>query len=285
MESKKTGLVLEGGALRGLFTAGVIDVFMENGIDFDICVGVSAGAAFGCNIKSKQRERVLRYNLKYCRDKRYCSLRSLILTGDMFGVDFCYNKLPFELDVFDNKTFLENPMSFYVVCTDIEKGEPTYHKCTDGKDKDLLYMRGSASMPLVSRIVDADGKKLLDGGICDPIPLGFSESLGCNKNVVVLTQPEGYTKEKSSLASAMRLFYRKYPRLFELCENRHEKYNNSLKEVYKGKSDGNVFVIAPKDTLPIKRLSHDAEKIKLTYELGRRAALENLENLKHFLLK
>lgn len=283
MSNIKTGLVLEGGALRGLFTAGVIDVFLENGISFDVTVGVSAGAAFGCNLKSKQPGRVLRYNMKYCRDKRYCSFRSLIRTGDMFGADFCYNILPFELDIFDSDTFVKNPMDFYAVCTDIETGEPLYHKCTDGKEKDLLYFRGSASMPLASKIVETDGKKLLDGGIADPIPLVFSQKLGCEKNIVVLTQPRGYTKGKNRLAKLIDIVYRKYPKLCNICKERHEEYNNSVKHVFECEKEGSVFVIAPKASLPIKRISHDSDKIKETYELGRCAALDSIEQIKDFL--
>lgn len=285
MTNQKTGLVLEGGALRGLFTAGVIDVFLENNICFDVMTGVSAGAAFGCNLKSKQPGRVLRYNLKYCKDKRYCSFRSLIRTGDMFGADFCYNRLPFELDIFDNNTFLENPLEFYAVCTDIETGKPVYYKCTDGKEKDLLYFRGSASMPLASKIVEVDGKKLLDGGIADPVPLMFSQKLGCQKNVVVLTQPKGYTKSKNRLSKLINLVYRKYPALCKICEERHEQYNSSVKHVFECEKNGSVFVIAPKKTLPIKRISHDADKIKETYELGRYAAIGCIDKIKEFIKK
>ena len=159
----KKGLVLEGGAMRGMFTAGVLDVLMENNIDFDGCVGVSAGAAFGCNIKSTQIGRVIRYNTKYCKDKRYCSFKSLLTTGDIFGADFCYNKLPFELDIFDTDTFKTSPVEFFVTATDIETGKAVYHKCTDGLNDDLLWFRASASMPLVSRTVEINGLKLLDG--------------------------------------------------------------------------------------------------------------------------
>jgi predicted patatin/cPLA2 family phospholipase len=171
----KLGIVLEGGAMRGLFTAGVLDVLMENGIVCDGMVGVSAGATFGCNYKSKQIGRTLRYNLKYCRDKRYCSFSSLIKTGDLYGADFCYRQIPNELDIFDTKAFLENPMEFYIVCSDIDSGKPLYYKYEKSDDRDLEYMRASASMPLVSRIVEIDGKRLLDGGMTDSIPLQFSE--------------------------------------------------------------------------------------------------------------
>lgn len=146
----KCGLVLEGGAMRGLFTAGVTDVFMENGIAFDGAVGVSAGAAFGCNYKSYQPGRAIRYNTRFCRDKRYCSIRSLITTGDMFGADFCYHEIPEKLDVFDFDTYENSAMEFYVVCTDVETGKPVYHRCDTMNSRELEWLRASASMPMAA---------------------------------------------------------------------------------------------------------------------------------------
>ena len=195
----KFGLILEGGAMRGLFSAGVIDIFLENDIKFDASVGVSAGAAFGCNYVSRQRGRALRYNVDYCKDKRYCSFRSLILTGDMFGAQFCYHELPCELDIFDVQAFKDSGTDFYVVATDVETGKAVYHKCTDAGYEDLEWIRASASMPLVSRIVEAGGKKLLDGGIADSIPLRFFQNMGYGKNVIVLTQPRDYIKSKNKM--------------------------------------------------------------------------------------
>ena len=176
MENKH-GLVLEGGAMRGMFTAGVLDVFMENNINFDGVIGVSAGATFGCNYISRQIGRTVRYNKKYCKDPRYCSFRSLITTGDLYGTDFCYNKIPNELDPFDNDTFRKSDIDFYIVATDIETGKPIYKKY-DVDDPDcLLWMRASASMPLASRIVEAGSKKLLDGGMSDSIPVKEFEKI------------------------------------------------------------------------------------------------------------
>ncbi|MBQ7385110.1 MAG: patatin family protein, partial [Ruminococcus sp.] len=199
----KKGLVLEGGAMRGMFSAGVMDVLMENGIEFDGIVGVSAGAVFGCNYKSKQIGRTIRYNMKYIKDPRYCSLRSLIKTGDMFGRDFCYRKIPFELDVFDNETFKNNPTEFYLVATDIGTGKAIYKKIDSADEKGLLYMRASASMPLVSTIINVDGKEMLDGGISDSIPHEFFINKGYKKNLVILTQPKDYIKKKNSLIPLM----------------------------------------------------------------------------------
>ena len=155
----KKGLVLEGGAMRGIFTVGILDCMMENNIVFDGIIGVSAGAAFGCNYKSEQKGRALRYNKRFCRDKRYCSWQSWLKTGDIFGADFCYHELPAKLDVFDIETFEKNPTEFYLVCTDIENGKPYYYKCLKGDDECFEYMRASASMPLVSNIVELNGRK------------------------------------------------------------------------------------------------------------------------------
>ena len=283
MEKAKTGLVMEGGALRGLFTAGVIDVFMENGIDFDGAVGVSAGAAFGCNFKSKQKGRVLRYNTRFCKDPRYCGIRSLLKTGDLFGADFCYRKLPEELDIFDTDTFRKNPLEFFVVCTDAVTGQPIYKKCENGDREDLLWFRGSASMPLVSRVVEVDGKKLLDGGISDSVPLCFFENKGYLKNVVILTQPRGYTKHPNKIQPLLSAALKEYPALVNVIKNRHQNYNTALRYVLEAEKDGRALVICPPEPLPVKRLTHDGKKLEATYETGRAAALLRLDEIKEFL--
>lgn len=282
-DSMKKGLVLEGGAMRGLFTAGVLDSFLENDITFDGMVGVSAGAAFGCNLKSKQIGRTLRYNKKYCNDKRYCGLYSLVTTGDIFGVDFCYNKIPNELDKFDSKTFSENPIEFYLVATDIEKGEAVYKKCNTGIDDELMWFRASASMPLVSNIVEIGDLKLLDGGISDSVPLKFFENMGYNKNVVVLTRPKDYVKKKNSLMPVIKAVYRKYPRFIKLVENRYNVYNETLGYIEKQEKEGNIFVIRPETALPIGHIEHDSEKIQIVYDIGKKTAEKNIENVKYFL--
>ena len=193
----KTGLVMEGGAMRGLFTAGVIDVMMEEEIEFDGAIGVSAGAAFGCNYKSKQIGRALRYNINYCKDKRYCSMKSLITTGNLYGAEFCYHELPDKLDIFDCETFENNPMEFYLVCTDVLTGKPVYKKCEKADYDCLEWMRASASMPLASKVVEIDGYKMLDGGVSDSVPLKYFESIGYDRNIVILTQPKSYRKKNS----------------------------------------------------------------------------------------
>ncbi len=281
----KTGLVMEGGALRGLFTAGVIDVFMENGITFDGAIGVSAGATFGCNIKSGQIGRALRYNVKYCKDKRYFSFFSLFLTGNLFGKNFCYHKIPEKLDPFDNEAYAENPMEFYIVCTDVETGKPVYKKCERLDGENLEWIRASASLPLVSEVVEVDGMKLQDGGISDSIPLKYFESIGYDRNVVVLTQPKGYIKEPTSNMSIFRKVLKKYPKMIEALETRHNMYNETTKYIEDRESRGEVLVIRPSETLPVKRTTREPEKLKQVYEAGRCEALKNLDKIKEFLLK
>ena len=206
----KKGLVLEGGAMRGLFSAGVIDVLMENGVTFDGVIGVSAGACFGCNIKSHQPGRVIRYNKAMAHEWRYASLRSLLTTGDYFGGDFCYHYLPWHIDVFDKHSYDNDSSEFWCVCTDVETGEPVYEKFDTVNDEMLEYIRASASMPVVSKVVEVKGKKLLDGGISDSIPLKFFQRQGYERNIVVLTQPEGYVKTRNRLLPLMKPFMRKY---------------------------------------------------------------------------
>ena len=241
----KTGLILEGGAMRGLFSAGVIDIFMENGVEFDAAIGVSAGAAFGCNYKSRQIGRVIRYNKRFAKDKRFCSIQSLIKTGDLFGAEFCYHTIPDELDLFDNDAYLENPMDFYVVVTDVETGKAVYINSDEAGDDALECFRASASMPIVSRPVEIKGKKYLDGGIADSVPIQFFESIGYTRNVIILTQPEGFVKKPSSAAKLMKYVLKEYPKVAETMADRHNEYNETLKYIAEKEKAGEVIVIRP----------------------------------------
>ena len=201
----KKGLVMEGGAMRGMFTAGVTDVMMEEKIEFDGAIGVSAGAAFGCNYKSGQIGRAIRYNMKYCSDKRFSGIGSLIKTGNIFNTDFAYGEVPLKYDIFDFDTYQSNPMDFYVVCTDIVTGQAVYHKYTGKEDHGFDWVRASASMPLVSQIVEIDNQMLLDGGISDSIPIRQFETMGYDKNIVILTQPREYQKGKNRLLPLLKI--------------------------------------------------------------------------------
>ena len=279
----KKGLVLEGGGMRGLFTVGVTDVLMENSITFDGAIGVSAGAAFGCNYKSGQAGRAIRYNTRFSRDKRYCSIGSLIRTGDLFSADFCYKQIPRELDKFDDEAYDNNPMEFYVVCTDIETGEPVYKSCPVSDEAMLEYIRASASLPLVANIVEIDDKKLLDGGITDSIPLKYFESIGYNKNVVILTQPKNYVKKANRAMPIIKRKYKGYPKLIEAMKNRYLVYNKTLKYVSDKEVSGDVLVIRPSEKLPIGRVEHDADTMRAVYDLGRSAGEESLNKIREFL--
>lgn len=281
----KTGLVLEGGAMRGLFSSGVMDVMMEEGICFDGMIGVSAGAVFGCNYKSGQIGRAIRYNTQYCRDPRYCSVRSLIRTGDLYGKDFCYNVLPNELDPFDAEAFYSSPAEFYMVCTDVNTGKPVYHKSEKPISREFEWMRASASLPLVSRVVEVDGLHLLDGGISDAIPLKYFESIGYTRNVVILTQPKDYVKKPNRMVPLMKLVLGKYPALIKAVQTRHEMYNETLKFVWERARAGSALVICPDASLPIKRIEHDPDKLRHVYELGREMGKRRLDEVARFLSK
>lgn len=283
IEEMKKGLVLEGGAMRGLFSAGVIDVLMENGVRFDGVIGVSAGACFGCNIKSHQSGRVIRYNKMLAHDWRYASLRSLLMTGDYFGGEFDYHYMPEHLDLFDKEAFDKDASAFWCVCTDVETGKAVYEKF-DKFDGNLLeYIRASASMPLASKIVKIDGRKFLDGGIADSIPLKFFQSQGYEKNVVVLTQPRGYVKEHNKFMPLMRVALRKYPNFLAALDHRHEMYNEQTAYVAEEEKQGRAFVIRPAEKLTIGHISHNPDEMQATYDLGRRQALAELDQLKSFL--
>ena len=275
----KIGLVMEGGAMRGLFTAGVIDVLMENQITFDGAIGVSAGAAFGCNFKSRQIGRVIRYNTKYCRDPRYGSFRSLLKTGDIYSKEFAYGELPNVLDPFDTKAFSENPMEFYVVATNIETGLPVYHKCETGTGEDMDWIQASASMPLVSRPVEIGGKLLLDGGMSDSVPLAYFQSIGYQKNVVILTRPEDYRKKKNKLMPVIRVRMHQYPNMIETLAYRHIMYNDEIAYIRRQKELGNTFIIEPREALHIGPVEHNPKELLRVYETGRKTAMEQLPAL------
>ena len=278
-----TGLVMEGGAMRGMFTAGVRDVLMEHGITFDGAIGVSAGATFGCNYKSRQIGRVIRYNKRFAHNWRYCSLRSLFLTGDLYGADFCYNAIPNKFDPFDYKTYAENPMRFYVVVSDCITGEPIYKELPTCLGNQLTWMRASASMPLVSTVVKVDGYKLLDGGMTDSIPLAKFQEMGYSKNVVILTQPKDFIKEPDSLLKLMRLSLRRYPKLLARMENRHIEYNMQHDYAFQQEKEGKAIVLCPEKALGISRIEHDPDKLQSAYDAGRHVAEKRLEEIKAFL--
>lgn len=275
---KPTALVLEGGAMRGLFSAGVMDVMMEHQIEFDGIIGVSAGAAFGCNFKSRQPGRALRYNKRFGSDPRYMGLRSLLRTGDLVGAEFAYHRLPMELDIFDCATFENNPAEFITVSTDVDSGKPVYHRMDRVDYDELEWMRASASMPVVTKPVEVGGRRLLDGGISDSIPLKYMLDRGYRKCVVVLTQPRDYFKRP-----APRWFFslalRRYPAIAEAMCRRHIMYNEQLLYVAEQERLGNAFVIAPDSPLPIRRVDSDPAKMQRVYDMGVRLMQDSLDRL------
>ncbi len=279
----KTGLVLEGGGMRGLFTAGVMDVLMEHGIRFDGIVGVSAGATFGCNYKSRQPGRVLRYNIRFKDEPRYMGLRSLLRTGDLVGAEFSYHTMPNELDVLDRDTFRRDPTEFHVVCTDAETGQPVYHRIDDMDDVEADWIRASASMPIVSRPVSLDGRLLLDGGISDSIPLRYFEGLGFLRNVVVLTQPKGFYKQRTKLMPLFHLFMRRYPAIIRAMSRRHLMYNDELSFLEEQEQKGHIVIVYPQDALPIGRTEQVETKMRRVYAMGRLKAEEMLPTVQTFL--
>lgn len=281
----KTGLVLEGGAMRGLFTAGIIDVLMENNIKFNGAIGVSAGAAFGCNYKSGQIGRVIRYSKHFANNKKYASLWSLLTTGDYFGAEYAYHFIPNKLDIVDFETFRNNPMEFWAVATNVGSGKAVYRQLNTLDYEELEFVRASASMPLVSNIVKLNGQRLLDGGVADSIPLAFFQKQGYQRNVVVLTQPKGYRKQPNKLMPLMHLQLHRHPKMLKALAERHIMYNKEVDLVLQEERKGNVFVLQPQIKLTIGHTSHNPKKMQETYEHGRKVATEELEKLKQFLAK
>ena len=279
----KAGLVLEGGGMRGLFTAGVLDVLMERGVRFDGLIGVSAGACFGCNYKSGQIGRVIRYNKRFARDPRYCSWSSLAKTGDLFNADFCYRELPMELDVFDAAAYAANPMEFYVVVTDCATGRPVYRRLDVADEEAFRWIQASASMPVVSRPVAIGGGEYLDGGLSDGIPLAYFESLGYGRNVVVTTRPRGYRKFPSWKHRLAKPFLRRHPAVYHALRTRHEWYNDTLRYIDSRVAAGAALLIAPEKPLEISRVCHDPAQMQTAYETGRRRAESSLPEILAFL--
>ena len=271
--------------MRGLWTAGIIDVMMEHDVWPDGLIGVSAGAAFGCNYKSRQIGRAIRYNMRFAHDARYSGVRSLLTTGDYYNAEFGYHVIPKQYDIFDDEAFNANPMEFIVVCTDVETGKAVYQPLTEASYDTYEYIRASASMPLASKVVTLGGRKLLDGGVSDSIPLAYFESIGYERNMVILTQPEGYQKEHLRLMPLMRIALRKYPNMIQAMDVRHEMYNKQLAYVAQAEHEGRCMVIRPDEPIPIGHISHDAEQMRKVYEMGRKAGERYIDRIREFYSK
>ena len=279
----KVGLVLEGGAMRGMYTAGVLDVFLDNNIEVNGIIGVSAGVLFGVNYLSKQKGRVIRYNKKYCKDKRYMGMHSLITTGNIINKEFSFYELPFKLDIFDEKTYKNSKTDFYATVTNIETGKPEYIKVECPSEQMELF-RATSAMPFVSKIVEYNGNKYLDGGIADSIPVDKCKEMGYEKIIVVLTRPVEYRKTPTNKFFAS-MKYKKYPKFLETLCNRYKNYNSSVEKVIDLENKNEIFVIRPSKFVDIKRIERDPEKLQEMYDLGIEDCRNKLQDLKNFLEK
>ncbi|OBW91627.1 serine protease [Gallibacterium genomosp. 3] len=277
----KVGLVLEGGAMRGLYTAGVLDIFLEENIKVDGIIGVSAGVLFGVNYPSKQKGRVLRYNLNYLNDKRYISLHSLFTTGNIVNKEFAFYDLPINIDPFDEQTFINSGVDFYATLTNVDTGEAEYFKLKH-LFAEMEVLRATSAMPFVSKIVEVNGKRYLDGGIADSIPLEKCHQLGYDKIIVILTRPLEYRK-KPVHPCLFKAFYWRYPKLVEKLSRRYLDYNRKVEQIIEADKRQEIFVIRPSQTLPIKRIEKDRQKIQAMYDLGIADAKQILPELKQYL--
>lgn len=277
----KVGLVLEGGAMRGMYTAGVLDVFLDNDIKVDGIVGVSAGVLFGVNYVSKQRGRTIRYNKKYINDKRYMGMRSLLRTGNIINKDFAYYELPQKLDIFDQETFEKSDIDFYATITNVDTGEAEYIKLKNVFEQ-MEVLRATSAMPFVSKMVELESGKYLDGGVADSIPIDKCKELGYEKIVVILTRPIEYRKKKQNKFMT-KLKYNKYPNLVKLINNRYKNYNAFVEKIIDLENKKEIFVIRPSKTLKIKRIEKDANKLQEMYDLGIEDCKNILGDLKEYL--
>jgi predicted patatin/cPLA2 family phospholipase len=280
----QAGLVLEGGGMKGLYTAGVLDFFLDKGIEFSSVYGVSMGACNMCSYLSKQRGRALDVSVDYLDSKHYCSVESLAVTGDLFNADMCYHLIPDYLYPYDYETFEKYKGKAYSVCTDIVSGTPKYFRLRDMK-KDIEKIRASASLPLVAKNVSIDGGYYLDGGISDSIPLEKSILDGNTKNIVVMTKEVGFVRKPVSKAqlALIKARYVKYPKVYELMAERHIHYNYTLDFIERQVKNGQAFVIRPAKKSDVGRIERNKERLTALYEEGYRDASDCYTELKSYL--
>ena len=282
----QAGLVLEGGGMKGLYTAGVLDFFLDKNLLFSSVYGVSAGACHMCSYLSGQQGRARDVSVDYLEDKMYCSARSLVLTGDLFNVDVAYHLIPDYLYPFDHEAYHRYEGKAYGVVTNIKTGLPEYLRVKDLK-KDIDVIRASASLPLVARNVEIGGNLYLDGGIADPVPIAKSIRDGNRKNVVVLTKEEGYVRkptEKSQLA-LIKARYLKYPKIYDLMAERHKNYNETMEYLYRQVENGQAFVIRPKHPSKVGRIEKNKELLLELYQEGYDEASAQYDALMEYLGK
>ena len=277
------GLVLEGGAVRGIYTAGVLDVLMENGVKADMVIGTSAGCIHGCCYVSGQAGRSIRYYRKYRHDRHFMGFYSLLTTGEIVGRKFCYEDIPLWLDPFDEEAFEASPIDFYITVTNLNTGKAEHILCDNLRlDDKMAVMRGGASMPLCSRPAEYNGQLYLDGGVADSIPYQAAGDLGCKRRLVVLTQPAGYFKQPASMLP-FRAMYHKYPRFVAAMADRARVYNAQVCQVEQAAKSGEAFLIRPSKALHIGRMERNMDRINAQYELGRTDAEAALPALRRWL--
>ncbi|MDR2492811.1 MAG: patatin family protein [Coriobacteriales bacterium] len=275
-------LVLEGGAMRGQFTAGVLDYLMDVGMLPKTVIGVSAGALNGFHYVAGARGRSCYLNTKYCGDWRYFSLRSFATSGNAFNVQFVFDRIPRTLEPFDFDAYRDSPLELVAVCSNLELGEADYTTVTD-PEAQLDYVRASAAMPLVSRIVRIDDKKLLDGGTCDSVPVIHSQLSGAQKHIVVLTQDESYLKTPEKLMPLMRLRYLAHPEFVRRLKKRHEDYNRVYRIVARLAESGEVFLLRPAEPVTVKNMETDPDKLYALYQHGYDQARKGFPDLVRYL--
>ncbi|MEI3598712.1 MULTISPECIES: patatin-like phospholipase family protein [unclassified Oceanobacillus] len=275
------GLILEGGGMRGLYTAGVLEYFMERDLYPPYVIGVSAGACMAASYLSRQKGRNKKVNLGFIEDKRYLSFRNFIKKRELFGMDFIFDEIPNKLVPFDMDAFKQNTEEFVIVTTDCDTGEPVYFNKTDQGTDLVKLLRASSSLPFVASSVEYKSRHLLDGGISDPIPIKKSEQDGFEKNVIILTKPEGYFKRPRKMYSIIK--YKQHPKINDLLRERYKHYNETLEYVAKQEQLGNAFVMRPSAELPVGRAERKKERVEELYELGWNDAKEQFEALQRFL--
>ncbi|MDL2276038.1 patatin family protein [Breznakia sp. OttesenSCG-928-G09] len=277
----KSSLLLEGGGMRGVYTAGVLDFLLEKQIEFETVIGVSAGSCHGCNYLSKQIGRNFQINTDYLDGSDYLSFRNLIKTKSAFGMDFMFDDIPNKLNLFDYEAYHNNKAQLIAVSSDVETGLPVYRNIVN-MYTDIDYLKASISIPLLAPIVEVDGRKLLDGGIADSIPLRYAESLGYEKHVLILTRDPAYRKGKNRLMPLIRKQFKKYPNFVKAVEERHLNYNNTLNYIELMKRQKKVFVIQPQSEVKISQLEKNKQKLRSLYEQGYQDAKDSYDDLLSF---
>jgi predicted patatin/cPLA2 family phospholipase len=282
---ENSGLILEGGGMRGVYTAGVLDVFMENDLYFPYVIGASAGACNAVSYLSRQHGRNRTVNLEYSSHPEYISYKNwLFKKKGLFGMDFIFNELPNRLVPFDYEAFKKSQERFVVVVTDCRTGEPVYLNREDYSKMDIsMVLRASSSIPFIAPMVELEGKHVMDGGIADPIPVHKAMKDGVIKGVVVLTQNHGYRKKKPKMTWVTKRFYPDYTGLDESLRGRYIKYNATLDYIEEEEKKGNLFVLRPLEKMKVKRIERDPKRLGVLYEHGRKDAIDQLDNLRNWL--